>query len=250
MRSTILCAVALAATAAHAGHECDQTAARQAHLPAGGVASVSVEAKAGSLKIVGIPGLGTIRAHGTACASSRDLLEEVRLNATRRGNIARIEVDIPEWKGWKQAARLDLIVEVPARIDVELSDGSGDILVDGVGNLTVDDGSGSLRIENIQGSVNIEDGSGDILLRNIAGDVEIDDGSGGIEATQISGSVEIDDSSGGIRLREVRNNVTIDDSSGGIDVAGVGGDFTVRSDGSGGVNYADVRGQVRIPRKD
>lgn len=249
MRSIILCAIFLVAAAGHAhpGHECDQTAPRQAELPAGGVSVVSVKAAGGWLKIVGVPGLTAVRARGTACASTRELLEEIRLTADRQGSTARIEVDIPEWKGRHGTARLDLAIEVPLRMNLDVTDGSGDIDIEGVGSLTVDDGSGSMRIRNTSGPVNIEDGSGDLVLENIGGAVEIDDGSGSIEVREVAGSVRIDDSSGGIMVREVRNSVVIDDSSGGIDVAGVGGDFLVRSDGSGGVDYADIRGQVRLP---
>jgi hypothetical protein len=42
--------------------------------------------------------------------------------------------------------------------------------------------------------------------------------------------------------------VTIDDdNSGGIVVQDVGGNFTVGSDGSGGIRYDRVTGSVRLP---
>ncbi len=41
-----------------------------------------------------------------------------------------------------------------------------------------------------------------------------------------------------------------DDGSGSIDVADVGGDFTVRDDGSGGIHHHRVDGRVSLPRDD
>jgi hypothetical protein len=38
-----------------------------------------------------------------------------------------------------------------------------------------------------------------------------------------------------------------EDSSGGIRVQDVGGNFTVGSDGSGGIHYERVTGQVQLP---
>ena len=40
---------------------------------------------------------------------------------------------------------------------------------------------------------------------------------------------------------------TDEDSSGGIRVGDVGGDFTVGSDGSGGIHFERVAGQVHLP---
>ena len=233
---------------------CDHTAPRQAEVAASGITSISIKAEAGFLKVNGVPSLATIRARGTACASTRELLDETRLTASRNGSRLQIEATTPtSWNsGWngKRTARLDVVVEVPSGIKVDIEDGSGEIEIQGVGALNIEDGSGALTIENTRGSVTIDDGSGDIELENITGDISIDDGSGSIDVDEITGNVSIDDSSGSIDVRKVSRDVTVEDSSGGIRVADVGGNFTLRSDSSGGVSFSDIRGRVQVPHKD
>jgi hypothetical protein len=51
------------------------------------------------------------------------------------------------------------------------------------------------------------------------------------------------------RDRGVHGSVTVDDGSGSIAVRDVRGDFTVKNDGSGGIDYERVAGRVRIPRR-
>ena len=165
---------------------CDHTAPRQAEVAAGGITRISIKAEAGSLKVTGLPSLATIRARGTACASTEGLLDKTRLTATRNGNQLQIVTVTPNVNSSWRSARLDLVVEVPSGISVDIDDGSGEIEVHGVGALNVEDGSGALSIENVRGAVTIDDGSGDIELENIIGDVSIDDGSGSIDVDEIA----------------------------------------------------------------
>lgn len=247
MRVSILILPLIAASALA---DCDETGRRETNIPAAGVTRLNIEAGAGELKVLGVPGSDSIRARGTACASSRRLLEQIKITSQRNGNTATLKAVMPDMDGWfpGKTARLDLEIEVPATISVRIDDSSGDVEAGGLASLSIEDGSGSLEIRNIRGSVEIEDGSGDLAVEEIGGDLTIDDGSGSIEVRKVVGNVKVEDGSGGIRIREVRQNVTIDDSSGGIDVADVGGDFTVRDDSSGGVSVSEVRGKVSVPR--
>jgi hypothetical protein len=101
---------------------------------------VRVEAKAGFLKITGEEGLTEVQAHGEACAKNRRSLEKVQLRGERSGEEVRIVVDIPE--GWSNGGVLDLEVRVPAGLAVDIQDGSGEVEVDGVASLRLQDGSG------------------------------------------------------------------------------------------------------------
>jgi DUF4097 and DUF4098 domain-containing protein YvlB len=101
--------------------------------------------------------------------------------------------------------------------------------------LEIDDGSGEVKIEHIDGNLRIDDGSGEITVRDILGDVNIDDGSGTIDVEDVAGNLEIDDGSGTIKINDVRKNVKVSDGSGSIYIDGVVGDVTIREDGSGSV---------------
>lgn len=269
MRNAFLAATFALGTAAVAVGDCDATAPRQASLTLDGVSSVEVIAKAGSLKVFGRSGMSKIKAHGTACASTRSALDDIELRAEKRGNVARIEVVTPDNVMFWDERRLDLTVELPDRFPVKISDGSGSMDVERVaaarisdgsgeidvrnvtGDVFISDGSGSIEIEDVGGNVRVTDGSGEIAIVRVRGAVEIPaDGSGSIEISDVGGAVNIfADGSGSIDIEKVRSNVTIgDDGSGSIDVADITGDLVVRSDGSGGIHVERVGGRVSIPR--
>jgi hypothetical protein len=232
--------------------ECRYDAPREAQLDAQGLRVVRIEAKAGELRIHGSGG-DQVRIRGTACASSRDRLEEVALRAERDGDTARIEVEIPEgdWSLFGESSRLDLEIDVPESVALDVEDSSGSVEVSGVVSLSLQDSSGSIDVTDVAGDVSVRDSSGEIEIESVGGDVRISDGSGSIEVRDVVGSVTIDeDGSGSIDISDVERDVRIGrDGSGSIDVERVGGDFTVEHDGSGGIRHREIAGRVDIPRR-
>lgn len=234
-----LAIAALAAALPTAALAQDYDAPRNATVNAAGATLVRVEARAGSLRITGRTDLSEVRVRGTARASSRGLLEDIKLEAVRNGNEVTVRAVMPEsrnrgWNGWNDEALLDLVIEVPATLSLE-----------------VDDTSGDMTIESVAAKVRVEDNSGDLRIRDAGGDVWISDSSGGIDIRGVKGSVDIDeDSSGEIEVSDVTGSVHVGrDSSGSIGVSRVGGDFVVERDGSGSIDYDDVKGKVDVPRK-
>ena len=208
------------------GWSCDETVSRAADVSVGDATRIRVRARAGSLRIDGRSGLTDVRATGTACAPTQEDLERVTLTAERVGTDIVVEVHTDDTNG-----RLDLTLEVPDTVPLE-----------------VEDSSGSLRIYDVA-AVDLRDGSGGIDIDGVAGDVRVTDGSGGIDIVAVRGSVTIeDDGSGGIDIADVGGDVIIEeDGSGGIDVADVQGDFIVKRDGSGSVRHSGVAGRVDTP---
>ena len=237
MRSHLvaLAAVALIPAAALAQ---DYDAPRNATVNAVGATMLRVDARAGQLRITGRADLTEVRVRGTARASSRGLLEDIKLETERNGNEVTVRVVLPEMRdrSWDdQHAVLDLVIETPAALPLD-----------------VDDSSGDMTVESVAAKIRIEDASGNIRVRDAGGDVWISDNSGGIEVHGVKGSVDIDeDSSGEIEIYDVTGSVHIGrDSSGSIDVSRVGGDFVVERDGSGSIDYDGVKGKVDIPTRD
>ena len=215
--------------------DCEHQARREERIDAAGVKTLHVIARAGSLRIEGQANAGAIAVHGTACASRESVLDDIQLKVGRSGASATVEAVIPDsfnWLGGGQA-RLDLVLEVPQGVALD-----------------VEDGSGPIEIRHVA-SAAVRDGSGEMVIEDVAGEVRITDGSGGIEVRD-AGSVVIDeDGSGGIEISGVRGNVLVkDDGSGSISVREVAGDFTVEDDGSGGISHTAVHGRVRIPSRD
>jgi hypothetical protein len=248
--AVVLGSLALAAPARAGWWEwdCGHKAPREADVSAAGARQVRVIARAGALKIHGRDGATAVAVHGTACASSEDRLAEVKLVAERRGDVVYVEAAIPEDEWFGGARALDLDIEVPASMALDVNDGSGSAEVRNVGSLKIEDGSGDLSIDGVRGAVTVDDGSGSLDIANVDGQVRLKDGSGEIVVHDV-GSVLIDeDGSGGVRLTSVRGDATIrDDGSGSISVRDVAGDFTVDSDGSGSIDHHEVHGRVKIP---
>jgi hypothetical protein len=252
LEATLTFALVLAGSG-WAAADCEHSAPRPARLDAAGAQSLRVVARSGSLKIQGRPGAAAVEVHGTACASSEGVLERIRLRAERRGSELYVEADLPEsdWF-WSGESRLDLELEVPRELRLDVEDGSGSLEIRGVSSLRLDDGSGDAWIEDVDGEVRVVDGSGKLGLVKIGGAVRLRDGSGEIEVRDVAGPVTIEeDGSGGIDVQGARQSVTVRrDGSGSIRVRGVTGDFVVEHDGSGGVSYDEVGGKVRLPRDE
>lgn len=218
-----------------------------------GTELLSVAAAAGDLSISGRPGATEARVRGKLCVSEEDWLSEAAVH-TEGGRNASVAVSLPRTGGWgfvpDRYAYLDLDIEVPADLALDIRDSSGDVKVRGTGPVNIHDSSGDIELEDVNGSAVLKDSSGDIELRRIDGDVTVrQDSSGDIYGRDIRGSVLIEhDSSGDIRFEQVSGDYVVErDGSGDIVARTVGGDFRVLRDGSGEVRHADVAGAVEIP---
>ena len=150
---------------------------------------------------------------------------ELSLENTR-SNDAKLITKIKQsglLNSWNNDTRIDLTVRMPANLD-----------------LRIDDGSGSIQVNDTNGELDIDDGSGSILVDNVLGDVSIEDGSGSITISNLGGHLEINDGSGSIDINNVIGTVTVWDGSGSIDVQGAG-DFVLKDDGSGSVNIENIQ---------
>lgn len=246
----------LLAPAAAPAHLRDVTAPRSGVASATGATTVRILARAGYLHIQGRAGLGEVRAQGTARASSNDVLKQVQLVVKRTGDVVEVTVVTPDqdhrsfFNFNNYSASLNLTVEVPSNLALDVTDGSGDTIIRGTGPLKFGDGSGDMDIDGVTGDLSIDDGSGDIVARNVRGRVHVVDGSGDMTLSNV-GSVDIaSDGSGDVHVDHVTGDVAIGSKgSGDVEVASVGGNFTVGSKGSGSIHYQDVKGKVDVPER-
>ena len=219
--------------------------------------TLAISAGAGDLDVTGVSGTGQVIIHGRVCASKDLWLEQSNVTTTS-GKHAAIDVNLPDsdssWSSFGNSyVWMDLTIEVPEDLTLDVKDSSGDMLLNNIAAVQIRDSSGDIEIEDARGSVSISDSSGDIEIDKVDGDVTIEsDSSGDIEAMNIIGTVLVKaDSSGDIDVSHVRDNVVVErDSSGDISADDVGGDFRVLKDGSGGISSSDVEGEVDIPAKD
>jgi hypothetical protein len=234
--------------------DCEFEAMIDQTLDLSGSEELSVLAAAGSLEITGTKGSDVATIKGRVCVSEEEWLEESGVK-TSGGNRAEIIVNLADtddggsWTG-NNYAYLDLELEVPEGIRLNVRDSSGDIVMEGVGTVTVQDSSGDMKIAHASGPVSIKDSSGEIDVSDISGDVTIEsDSSGDILGKDIEGTVLVkSDSSGDIEFSDVGEDFVVErDSSGDISATRVGGDFQVLRDGSGEINATYIDGEVEIP---
>ena len=158
------------------------------------LSAVEFDLGAGSLDIVGTNG-NEIRIHATIesddYSDMDDLVEafedKMMFSIDRQSEYAMVYAKTKNNISWgkSKTIAIHLKVELPRGLD-----------------LVIDDGSGHMTVENMDGSLKIDDGSGSITLRNIGNDVQIDDGSGSIQIADVNGDVSIDDGSGPIALKK------------------------------------------------
>lgn len=274
MRSSILLPLLLVSGSAFAWGDCEFSARREATIDVAAARKLMLATGAGDLRVIADAKATQATASGKACASTEELLAQIRLATGSENGVPTLKTDMPQYESsWlgNTYAWMDLEVRVPASTALTLTDSSGDVNVEGVASLDVHDSSGDLAVRDIAGEVKVADSSGDVNVRNaaavhvtndssgdlelsaITGDVQVDsDSSGDIDVDNVGGNAVVEnDSSGDIDFTDIRGSATVDhDSSGGIYASTIGGDFIVRHDGSGGVTHHGVKGRVDVPEED
>ena len=226
---------------------------RNVQVPGEGIDTVRFKVAAGFLDIEG-SATGTINIDAEFDVRTRrsvaEVLRQLEFRHEVRGRTLIVETRTDLDWGRNENARINLTVQLPASLNLEIADGSGWLRVADVdGHMDIKDGSGDITLARIGGDLVLNDGSGQIDIRGAAGSVQIRDGSGGITAEDVGRGLEIRDGSGEIEIQGVGGDVTLRDSSGGIRVVDVEGNFEVLSDSTGGIRYDNVRGQVDVPQR-
>jgi hypothetical protein len=212
-------------------------------LPIEDIERLDIDAGAGELNVIGVEGLQAIEVDAQIWAYSREG-DDYSLSLESHGDDAQLIGKNRRSKGFNfnfgGSARIDMTVRVPKRLMLFIDDGSGDIKISNIqGKVSIDDGSGSIDIDKLGDDLSIEDNSGSIRVNGVEGKVDIDDNSGGIIVTNVKGKLYIEDGSGDIKVSDVSNSVKIDDGSGNIDVSRVDSLKIIES-GSGDVSVHDV----------
>lgn len=229
--------------------DCRHSAERELRVDTTGVSRIEIAARAGDLE-VRAGAAGQVQARGRACASSAEFLAQTQIRSVRDGGTLKVFVQVPdEMKGIGLFyARLDLEVDVPAGVPVEVTDSSGDATITGVQLTKLTDSSGDATLRGITGDFEVNDSSGDLRVEDAAGKVTITDSSGDVIVRGAKDVVVRSDSSGDVDIARVAGSVRIEnDSSGDIDVTDVGRDVAVLADTSGAVRVSGVKGTVSVP---
>jgi len=235
MRSILITTLFMATQATAAWSDYEEV--RELSLGTGGIETLTIDNGAGSVDITGVSGTDEISVTATVLVPGKNedkarrkiesslvlTLEQVRETAVLKAY-------------FKNGGGLFSFGDSPSvRLEVRMPEQL---------RLEIDDGSGSIDITGVRGSIVVDDGSGSLTMTDVGGDVEIDDGSGSISVQGVGGDISINDGSGGIRVRDVAGSVIVDDGSGSIDVSDVEKDLIIVDDGSGGLDFSNISGRV------
>ena len=210
-------------------------------LDAASLSALKVEAGSGFLHITGTDG---DEVSVKAEIYQEKPHDEYCLTLEAKDKSAALSAGQCEYQTNKQT-RIDLTVAIPRSFNVDVHDGSGEIIISKVADTVINDGSGSITANDIAGRLEINDGSGSIDARNISGDIKIHDGSGNIDVVKAQGNIEVHDGSGGIDLNDISGDVVVSDGSGSIRVDNAA-NFELLTDGSGSVKVTNITGKTKI----
>ena len=255
MLKLLTCALLLAPSLALAD-ECRFEAPRNASLDMTGIRTVVIDIGHHTFHVNGAAS-GASKIHGRACASSTDRLSELQITQHREGD--RLIVSPAESHGTNffgffgsSYAYLDLQMDIPNTIAVELDVGSGDAFVSNVAQLDVGVGSGDVDVNGVRGGFDAHVGSGDIKAHDVGETHVASIGSGDFTVNLVRGNLSIGSiGSGDADLRAIGGNVDVQSiGSGDLRVNGVAHDLHVAHVGSGDIDHVAVAGKVDIPHED
>jgi hypothetical protein len=186
----------------------------------------------------------------------------------RQGSSGRVEVRgrirASDW-GWKRGAynveervkRLEAnppitqsgdIVRIGRITDDDLRNGvsiSYEVILPAASVLRAKTGSGSQRIEGVDGSVEATSGSGSINVRRSGGRLGASTGSGSIDVDSVGGDFVASTGSGSITGMNIKGAMKAHTSSGHIELVQTGGGDVDATSSSGSVRIRGVKGGLR-----
>lgn len=269
----LLLTLALLPASALAEQQCKFNQPQALELDLAGAKAVVFEVNSHDLRLQASPGAKAALA-GRACASTRDLLEQLSLSQRKVGDklvvtLERKNQGLDFNFSGNTYAYLDVSGTVPDTVLVQLKVGSGDASLAGAHSMSADVGSGDVTARDIKGPATAAVGSGDLQFDNIGalhllslgsgdarvkgvrGDARIGTvGSGDLELHGVQGNVSLERvGSGDVQVRDTRGDVSLEAiGSGDLEVHNAA-NLRVQRTGSGSIRHTGVSGSIELPKK-
>lgn len=226
------------------------------------------------------PGIETVSIKGSFCkteitvGSDADLTLEGEIRSVRRYQDLRIryaqtgsqlDVWIEHPRNTSGQIRGFLLLSVPAHTRVVVSNLSGSVIVDGVGNstTTIETLSGDVVLKNITDAVDVRTASGNIngtliegevYAHSVSGNIAMKDIQGACHLVSISGNIKVSSAFNGVELTVTSGNSLLSDVIGHAGIRSVSGEIVVSrlkgkmvaSSSSGGIRVEEVVGQLDL----
>ncbi len=201
-------------------------------LDANGIKELRVDVPVGSVEIVGSETTKEIVVTADIVIRKMDddeaveYLKKCKMDLVKKGDKAVFEFDLKKGKhhwffGSSISISIDITIEVPRSMNLDLSSGAGDFDVKKItGNLTVETGAGNITLTDVKGIIEADSGAGNVEIKKVIGDVTVETGAGNIELDDIKGDVDADSGAGNISINDIDGLIVADTGIGNIDVSG------------------------------
>ena len=145
-----------------------------------------------------------VEINGTKYASTKDALDDIRIEIAHTPESVIVRTIRPDWKGsgWRGNRGVRYRVHVPRKVQFE----------------RVATSNGSMRLENVEGRGRFRTSNGSLTLVAYQGDIEANTSNGRIQLDRFNGSASLTTSNGRIEARGVRGFLEAHTSNGPIDV--------------------------------
>lgn len=173
----------------------------------------------------------SIEINGTKYASSKDMLNQIRIEVTPSGDSVHIRTVIPtvSWHGSRGAT---YNIHVPRRVVLD----------------EIRSSNGAIRVSDVEGAVRLHTSNGAIKAGNVKGEITAETSNGAIELMDDHGNVRAHTSNGSIRGQLQGGSLDAGTSNGAIEVsvANPPANWPIKADSSNGRIELTVDGS-RIP---
>jgi hypothetical protein len=192
--------------------------------------SLSIDSYTGSIKVQpGDAATVTVEVKQSIVADSDkeadELLQSLTLDFQHNGSAVAVKAryDGPRAGGWffsgGPAVRVDYVVSVPSRFDVDLKTRGGSLTVgDLTGKIVADTAGGSLSFGDINGELSGRTAGGSISLESCTGKTRLATSGGSLKLGKIGGTADVSTSGGSISVEEASGALQAHTSGGSINV--------------------------------
>jgi len=196
---------------------------------------------------------------------TRELADKTVVETDQFGGTFRVRVRYPThrvnlslWHDLSSenlpSVEVQLAIEIPAAMSVELSTASGRIISSGLhGRQRLKSASGDVHAEQAAGAVDVTTASGDVVaietertsVATASGDISCEVVRGPLRVNSASGDVTIQGAEDSIRVETVGGDVTLDRAPRGLTLRTTSGEVEVRSV-SGRIRMSSTSGDVDV----
>ena len=160
---------------------------------------VSLDSFNGSVEILGWE-KEEVDISGVKYASSKDYLDQLKVNVTASTDAVRIRAERPAERSWRGSMGVKFVIRVPKKTELE----------------RIESTNGSLRVDSVEGAARLKSTNGSVRVIKLVGSLEAGSTNGAIELSGTVGDARLHTTNGAIRADEVRGGFDASTTNGAI----------------------------------